>query len=334
MSRMTRRSDLTMVQLAELAGVSVSTVSRALAGSELIAKRTRESIEALARQHDFSPNLAARNLRTRRTGTIGVILPLGHQADQHLTDPFFMTMIGSLADELAERGFDMLLRRVLPTSEHWLSDLVASRRADGLILLGQSDQHEALNAVASRYANMVVWGAHLPDSRYLTVGSDNRKGGELAADYLLGKGRRNLTLLTNRDVPEFRLRAEGFLARCEGRTDVTISEEKVDLVSDRLLAQLPDMFARQSTDGVFACSDVIAMCAISVLKAQGRSVPAYVSVIGYDRVPLTGVGMILPATLDQQLSVGAKLLVASLVDRLAGRQVQSQMIDPQLFTSA
>ena len=96
-----RRHD---ARLAKLAGVSVSTVSRALAGNPVIDQQTRDKVVALAREDSFQPNMPARNLRLRRSETIGVVLPLGHQADQHPTDPFFLTMIGCLADELVQRG--------------------------------------------------------------------------------------------------------------------------------------------------------------------------------------------------------------------------------------
>ncbi len=96
--------------LARLAGVSPGTVSRALANSPLIAKKTREQIQELAREHDFRPNVMARNLRIKRAGAIGVLIPLGHETGQHISDPFFMTMLGHLADALTERGHDFCCR--------------------------------------------------------------------------------------------------------------------------------------------------------------------------------------------------------------------------------
>lgn len=331
---MARHPDLTMAELARIAGVSVSTVSRALAGSKLIAQTTRDEIAALAREHGFEPNLVARNLRTRRTGTIAVVLPLGHQADQHLTDPFFMTMIGTLADELTERGYDMLLRRVVPADDRWLSSLLSARRADGVIILGQSDQHAVLNSVAETYPNMVVWGAHLADSRYLTIGSDNRLGGRLAARYLLGQGRRSLLMLGHPEVPEFLQREQGFREECAAEPGVSVESVSVDLVPAKLTEQLPALLADATNiDGIFAASDVIAMAAIAALQNAGRQVPTAVSVIGYDRVPLTTYGMTLPATIDQKLAEGASLLVNTLLDQLANRPASSRVIKPEIFES-
>lgn len=108
-------SKIGMQELAELAGVSVSTVSRALAGKTIINAKTRERVVELARAHGFKPNQAAQNLRLRRAQAIGVVIPMGHEIDQHPSDPFFMTMLGHLADALTERNFDLLLSRVIPS---------------------------------------------------------------------------------------------------------------------------------------------------------------------------------------------------------------------------
>jgi hypothetical protein len=144
-------------QLAELARVSTGTVSRALAGSELISQKTRERIQALAREHGFRPNLLARNLRIQRTGAIGVLIPLGHEKGQHISEPFFITMLGLLADKLTERGYDLLLSRVIPTDGAWLDHMAGSGRVDGIIVIGQSDQAAVIDAVAQTIARW-WWG--------------------------------------------------------------------------------------------------------------------------------------------------------------------------------
>jgi DNA-binding LacI/PurR family transcriptional regulator len=92
-----------------LAGVSTATVSRALAGHSSVNAQTRARIQALAQEHDVRPNQLARNLRLKSTGAIGLVLPLGHARTQHLTDPFFLTLLGLLADLLVERGYDILV---------------------------------------------------------------------------------------------------------------------------------------------------------------------------------------------------------------------------------
>ena len=105
-----------LAELAKLAGVSASTVSRSLAGNPMIAEATRTRITQLAAEHGFQINQSARNLRLKRTGAIGVVLPLGHETAQRLSDPFFMSLIGPLADALAGRGFTGRVERLAPAA--------------------------------------------------------------------------------------------------------------------------------------------------------------------------------------------------------------------------
>jgi len=124
----------TLHELARVAGVTAAMVSRALADNPTIAKSTRARIQALAQEHGFQINKAARNLRLGLTGAIGMVLPLGHEAEQHLSDPFFMSLLARRADEIAKRGYDLLLSRMIPKDNRWLhvtAVLVASDDASG-----------------------------------------------------------------------------------------------------------------------------------------------------------------------------------------------------------
>jgi len=123
-------------ELARIAGVSTATVSRALAGTGNLSAQTRERIRNLAGELGFRPSSTARNLRTGRTGAIGVVVPLGHECTQHISDPFFMTLLSHIADNLVERGYDLLLSRVVPSDPAWLDNIVDSGRVDGIIVVG------------------------------------------------------------------------------------------------------------------------------------------------------------------------------------------------------
>ena len=137
-----------MTDIARLAGVHVSTVSRALAGSPLVETTMRERILKIATKHGYVVNAAARNLRTSRTQVLSVVIPLAHERDQALTDPFFTDMLGHLADEITQRGYGMYLQKILPPMDDWLPRLIAARRADGIIVIGQSTEHAALEQAA------------------------------------------------------------------------------------------------------------------------------------------------------------------------------------------
>ena len=199
-----------IAELARLAGVSAGTVSRALANKTLINLETRERIQAIAREYGFRPNQMARRLRVKETNVIGVVVPLGHEQRQHLSDPFFMAILGHLADALTESGYDIMLSRVIPNADDWLERIVESGMLDGVLIIGQSNQFEALERVAKHYSPMVVWGSRAPGQIHCTVGVDNRMGGQLAGECLIQAGRRNLAFVGETDGPELRDR---FLAQ-------------------------------------------------------------------------------------------------------------------------
>lgn len=177
---MTNRKQIkNIAELAKIAGVTPGTVSRALSGKGYVSETTRERIRALAAQHKFRPNALARNLRTQRTGAISVLIPLGHEQAQNLSDPFFMTILGHIADGLTDKGYDLILSKVIPDSNDWLDRCVDSGRSDGVIVVGQSDQTATLDRVAKRYAPLVAWGGFYPGQSHCSVGSDNFLGGRL-----------------------------------------------------------------------------------------------------------------------------------------------------------
>ncbi len=323
----------TMNELAKLAGVSVSTVSRALAGNPVINQQTREKVVALARELDFQPNLLARNLRLRRTEAIGVVLPLGHQTDQHLTDPFFLTLIGHLADELAQRGYDMLLKKVVPPDDQWLRRLAESGRVDGIVVIGQSDQERALAMVARSYRPMVVWGAQLPGQPYVTVGTDNLAGGVLATRHLIARGRRRLIFLGDNLAPEIAQREAGFRLACdEAGLGASAHSLRVGLVAEHAYRQLLDIIDRETgVDGIVAASDVIAIAAIRALEARNCSVPRDVAVVGYDDVPLAQHVVPTLTTIRQDVALGARAMIAKLIGLIAGEPQLSTVMEPELI---
>ncbi len=324
----------TIADLARIAGVSPATVSRSLADSALIAIETRRKIRVLADAHGFRPNQVARNLRTQKAGAIGVVIPMGHATGQHLSDPFFMHLLGYLADELSARGQNLLLSRVIPNMPDWLDSILGSGHVDGVIVVGQSDQAATLDRVARTNDRLVVWGAHLPGQSYCSVGTDNRQGGALAAAHLIAQGCRRVAFFGDPSVPEMAQRLEGCrdaLARSSPARLCRVLS--VPLSSDDAYGEITSYIGsgQEAPDGVFAGSDVIAMTTLRVLAEHGRSVPADVQVVGFDDLPLAAQTVPALTTLRQDIAQGARLLVETLFQRMAGAQVASVQMPAELI---
>jgi DNA-binding LacI/PurR family transcriptional regulator len=314
-----------------LAGVSIATVSRSLAGSSVIKNSTRERIVALAEEHGFKINQAARNFRLKKTQAIGVVLPLGHEVDQHLSDPFFMGLLGPIADALAIRDHDLLLSRVIPRDDRWLDTIVDTARVDGVIVIGQSNQIAAIERVACRYRPIVIWGADVPGYRQITVGSDNVAGGRIATEHLLRKGRTRLAFFGNPDVPEFAARYDGFRQVIEQAGLGAGTLLPVHLTTEASYAAIAEFLTgNPPPDGVVAASDVIAMSALQVLGERGVRVPQDVGVIGYDDVVVAKYTNPPLTTVRQDVERGAKLLVELLFQRMEGVETTSVSMTPDL----
>ncbi len=321
-----------LVDLARLAGVSAGTVSRALAGNPLVNIQTREKIEAIAREHDFRPNQMASRLRTKRTGLIGVVIPLGHERRQHLSDPFFMTMLGQLADLITENGYDILLSRVIPESPDWLTRIVESGMLDGVLMIGQSDQFDAIEQTASRYRPLVTWGHHREGQRHCTVGMDNAAGGRLAAEHLIARGARRLAFLGDVGAPEIAARHTGFAAAAAS-AGLNVELLPTHLAVDAMEADISHHtgLIDGQFDGVLAASDMIAMRTLRVLADRSIAVPNQVAIIGFDDLPLANQTVPRLTTVRQDIAPGASVMVETLFQRIAGVDTPSTIMPPALI---
>jgi DNA-binding LacI/PurR family transcriptional regulator len=323
-----------MQDIARLAGVSTATVSRALNQSSLVKDATRLRIEELARSLKYQINEGARNLRLQRNRTVAVVVPYDAATRQHVSDPFFVSMLGCLADALTERGYDMLLSRVDAERLDLAADLEASGRAIGVILIGQWRHHDQLNELAGRQVPIVVWGAQLAQQIYCTVGSDNVAGGVLATEHLIQVGRRHIAFFGDPQLPEVGQRYEGY-RRALNRHGIA---------ADPRLMQ-PTAFAEGSArtaieallqqeikfDAIFASSDLLAMRSIGTLRSRGLQVPEDVAVVGYDDIELAQHVHPSLTTVCQPLVSGAEALVDALLRLIEGEHPPSKVLPTRLI---
>ena len=323
-----------MADLARLAGVHPSTISRALAGSPLVEAGKREQIRRLARERGYVINSVARNLRLKRTQTLTVAIPLQHEAGQPLTDPFFVEMLGHLAEAITQRGYGMFLQKFLPPVREWLQSLIGSGRADGIIVIGQSTEHETLQRVASSYLPLVVWGGHLKGQAYCSVGTDNAGGALAAVAHLLGSGRRRILFIGDPTVPEIRLRHAGYRLALSKAPRGTGAPRLLPahLTADAAYDAMSEFIRKGGRfDAVFAATDVIAISAMRAIIASGLSVPKDVAVVGFDDIAISAHTTPRLTTVRQDLERGARTLVDLLFRRIEGEETPSATMPAQLI---
>lgn len=327
-------SPVSMSDIARLAGVSESTVSRALNNNPLISEKTRERIQEIARSMNYKVNESARNLRLQRSHTISVVINTGSAGGQSFSDPFMIDMIGAIADKLAQHKYDLLFSSSIVSSADWHSYLMGSRRADGVIVIGQGVDDSPLRELQRQGDPLVVWGGMAkPGADYCIVSSDNIMGGRQATEHLVKLGRRKIVFLGDIAHPEIEARYQGYRAAL-GSAGIASEERYIDVAfSSESGYQSVMALLHQGElefDAIFSASDNIAMGAIKALQAHGYSVPADVAVVGFDDIPIAPFYTPPLTTVRQDIHRGGELLVEKIMQSVAGKQAQSEILPTEL----
>ena len=302
--------------VARLAGVSASTVSRVLSHPGMVAEATRRAVMEAVAQSGYRMNHAARNLRKQRTGSVLALVP-------NLGNPFFAKILDGMGRELAAQGYDLLVADTLEDSgRHMRPDrFLDPSRADGIVLLdglapfGDLAGRPGLPPVVT--ACEWIEGADLP-----RVMLDNREGGRLAVAHLRGFGHDHIGLIGGPPGNVLhKARLQGARDAAQGAR-ITVFPGDFTLQSGQRGAlawqALPP--AERPT-GVFAFSDEMACAFMSGLQRAGHAVPRDVSIVGFDDIEL--VSHLAPAltTIRQPKREIGRKAARIILDRIAGREI-------------
>jgi DNA-binding LacI/PurR family transcriptional regulator len=306
----------TLEDLAKLAGVSVSTVSRALNDHPLISTRTKQHIWTLARDHDYAFRQSMPTAPIGAEGSIVVVTPYFHGRPLPLSHPFFLELLANIGEAARARDCDFTVSHVAPATYEDLVLATTTSRASGVIFLGQSAMHKELNRLSQTNGRFVVWGAKLPGQLYRSIGSDNLAGGTRATGHLARLGRRRIAFIGGTD-PEAMQRRRGYQTALKqaGLAFDPALVCNVEFELESAEAAVSGLLKRGiQFDGVVAASDLIALGAIRALGRAGRAVPRDVSVVGYDDMLLSRLSTPALTTIRQDTREAGRLLVGSILD--------------------
>lgn len=331
------RGKATSFDIAYLAGVSQSTVSRALRGSPLVNPETTRRILEIAEQLHYTVDKHASSLRTQRAGTLALLLFEDPTTDESHINPFFLPMLSAITRACARHGQDLLIS-FQQLSLDWHADYGDSKKADGLILLGYGDYLAylgRLQTLLEQGTPFVRWGAVLPEQPGLSIGCDNIGGGQQAGRHLLACGRRRIAFLgdASSHYPEFldrfrgcdlALREAGLSLDRDLQVDAESSEDTGYAAAQELMRR------KRPFDAVFAASDLIAMGAMRALTEAGTRIPQDVSVVGFDDIPGSRFTAPPLTTIRQDTVRAGELLVESLIALVDGKTPASQRLATEL----
>jgi len=330
-------SKATSIDIAYRAGVSQSTVSRALRNSPLVNLETRQRIQAIAKELNYKVDKNASNLRTQNSHTLALLLCEDPTNDDSLINPFFLSMLGSITRATAQQGYDLLVS-FQQLSSDWHADYEDSNKADGIILLGYGDYmdyEQKLERLLAQNTHFVIWGAEHNNKSVLSIGCDNHQGGLIATEHLISLGRKAFAFLgdASSHSPEFRDRYLGHVKALQTANipvDRTKQVSAISTESSGYDAAMMLIAQGAKFDAIFAASDLIAIGAIRALKEKGILVPEQVAVVGYDDIPVASFANPPLTTIKQNTQLAGEILVDSVLKLIRGQEVSAQLIPTTL----
>ena len=332
------KAKTTSFDIAYRAGVSQSTVSRALRDSSLVNLDTRKRIQAIAKEMHYTVDKNASNLRSQHSDTLAVLLFEDPTSDDSQINPFFLSMIGSITRACSKFGYDLLIS-FQQASNDWHADFEDSRKADGIILLGYGDYLDytsRLDKLIEQDTHCVRWGPVLEGQPGISIGCDNLLAGRELTEHLLLQGHRNIAFLghaSNR-YPEFFGRYRGYAAALQQAGIAVLPELQIDAITTEqagfeAMSQLLESGAL--IDAVFGASDLIAVGAMRAIQASGRLVPDDIAVVGFDDIPMAGFVSPGLTTVLQDTKQAGELLVKTLIHQINNEPVHSHMLPAKLI---
>ena len=279
--------DMTIDQVAELAYVSRSVVSRVLNDHPNVSDEARERVLNVIEEYDYRPNSMARSLATDRSYEISILTP--RRGDESLANGYWPLLYSGIFEQCLERGYFVSLSIVSPEMKDKISARAGDKRFDGYILITREVTEIVGSALEGRDVPTVLIG-HNPDWEELhSVDINNASGGYKAGTHLCTLGHKDIgVILGNPELTETADRREGF-ARALDEAGCTVADERV-AIGDYSQESGYEIINRWIEEGhvpaaLFCTSDTMAMGALLALQQANYRVPEDVAVVGFDGLP-------------------------------------------------
>lgn len=325
-TRRTRRGSgaVTLHDVAKLAGVAPITASRALNTPAQVSDDVRQRVADAVARTGYVPNLLAGGLASRRSRLVAAVVPT-------ISGLVFLESVQALTETLAERGYQLMLGQAGydGTREDALLEAIIGRRPDGIVLTGILHSAEGRRRLLAAGIPVVETWDLTPTPIDMLVGFSHAEVGRAVAQYLHGRGRRRLGVVSGDDA-RARLRGEAFQAEARALglaepavafvpTPTTIRRGRDGLAA--LLQAAPDV------DAVFCSSDLMALGVLTEARVRGLRVPEQLAVVGFGDLEFSA--DLSPALTTVHIKGAAigRQAAQFIVDRAEGRAVAERIVD-------
>ncbi len=319
---------VTLKDIAQKVGVSVTTVSRGLAGYDDVAKETQERIRAAAEELGYYPNLTARRLQKQRTDTLGFIMPT---FGPRFSDPFFSEFIAGIGNEAAVQNYDLLVSTHAPDSpEEFAAYERATRRGwvDGLIVVRTREEDLRVKLLCENEFPFVVFGRTDLACDFPFVDEDSAEGMRLLVQHFIDLGHERIGFIAPPSGLMFgSFRLEGYydtMAR-NGLTvnpDWLIEGDMTQRGGAEVLAQMLEVDPRPTA--IITGNDLMAIGAINRLQKEGLVAGRDIAIAGFDDIPMAAYTHPSLTTIHQPIYEIGRRVCAMLIDILNNRPLENR----------
>jgi DNA-binding LacI/PurR family transcriptional regulator len=321
----------TLSEVAQRAGVSPSTVSRVVRGSTPVSPELERTVREAIAATGYVPNLAARQLVTSRSDTVGVVIPedQGHV----FGEPFFAGMVQGVTAQLSTTAFRFILVVARSSDDRqWLSNYVMSGHVDGVMLIAPQRGDPLGRVLTDTGVPVVFMGKPFGISGARYVDADNAHGVEHAVEYLHAKGRTGIAMITG--IPSMRSATDRLAGYRRGlaKLGLPVDERRIvasDYTEDGGERAMAELLGRGvPIDAVVAASDTAAVGALRALRTARVRVPRDIAVIGFGDDPNSARHQPPLTTVAQPAVEMGRRLATLMVDAIEGRPGKQRVVLP------
>lgn len=314
----------TIVDVAKLAGVTPTTVSRVINNRGYISEKTRNKVNEAMDQLGYQPNEIARSLTKQKSNTIGVIVP-------HISHPYFAKLISNLENEAAKSGYKIILcnSKEKAEKEKQYLDMCKSNRVAGIILCSGNVESNKIN---TGNIPVVLLEKNFEEGK-LGIQCDNYQGGKLATEHLIDCGCKRLLHFSgviDEEMPADN-REKAFIDICnENNIEFFIRKYDINTYNEmNYYEYIKDTLNEiKNIDGIFASSDLIAAQVIQVCNELNIRIPSDVKLVGFDDVEIAKLTTPTITTIHQPIKEMAKLAIELIDSKYKNIEVNEQTILP------
>lgn len=314
----------TIVDVARLAGVTPTTVSRVINNRGYISEKTKKRVHEVMDELGYQPNEIARSLTKQKSNTIGVIVP-------HISHPYFAKLISNLENEAAKKDYKIILcnSKEKAEKEKQYLDMCKSNRVAGIIICSGNVESNKINTGG---IPVVLLEKNFEEGK-LGIQCDNYQGGKLATEHLIECGCKKILHLSgviDEEMPADN-REKAFIDVCsKNEIEYFIKKYDIDTYNqmnyyDYIKAALNEI---EGVDGIFASSDLIAAQVIQVCNEIKIRIPEDIKLVGFDDVDISQLTTPRITTIHQPIKEMARLSIGLIDARYNNIEVNEKTILP------